>query len=163
MSKTKSFIGGVILATVALGVALIPQQASSRSAASASQDAAAEPVPAYHSSVPAGQLPATMNPSLFTDPVAQNAYRLAARIKKVLYQQPCYCHCDRSEGHGSLLDCFVSKHAAACGICEREDFYAYEQAHKGKTGAQIREGIERGDWQGVDMKKYQTPLPAPTK
>jgi len=163
MSKTKSFVGGVILGTVALGVALIPQQASSRSAAKAPQDATAEPVPAFHSSVPAGQLPATMNPSLFTDPVAQNAYRLAARIKKVLYQQPCYCHCDRSEGHGSLLDCFVSKHGAACGICEREDFYAYEQAHKGKTGAQIREGIERGDWQGVDMKKYQTPLPAPTK
>ena len=163
MSKTINYVAGVILATVALGVALIPQQASSRSTASAPQNAAAEPVPAYHSSVPAGQLPATMNPSLFTDPVAQNAYRLAARIKKVLYQQPCYCHCDRSEGHGSLLDCFVSKHAAACGICEREDFYAYEQAHKGKTGAQIREGIERGDWQGVDMKKYQTPLPAPTK
>lgn len=163
MSGTKSFVGGVILATVALGLALIPELASSRSAAIAPQDATAEPVPAFHSSVPAGQLPATMNPSLFTDPVAQNAYRLAARIKKVLYQQPCYCHCDRSEGHGSLLDCFVSKHAAACGICEREDFYAYEQSHKGKTGAQIREGIERGDWQGVDVKKYQTPLPAPTK
>lgn len=163
MSGTKSFVGGVILATVALGLALIPELASSRSAAIAPQDATAEPVPAFHSSVPAGQLPATMNPSLFTDPVAQNAYRLAARIKKILYQQPCYCHCDRSEGHGSLLDCFVSKHAAACGICEREDFYAYEQSHKGKTGAQIREGIERGDWQGVDVKKYQTPLPAPTK
>ena len=163
MSGTKSFVGGVILATVALGLALIPELASSRSAAIAPQDATAEPVPAFHSSVPAGQLPATMNPSLFTDPVAQNAYRLAARIKKILYQQPCYCHCDRSEGHGSLLDCFVSKHAAACGICEREDFYAYEQSHKGKTGAQIREGIERGDWQGVDVKKYQTPLLAPAK
>jgi len=160
MSRTKSLLGGVILATVAFGVGLIPQQVSSRSAVSVLQDATGEPVPAFHSSVPAGQLPATMNPSLFTDPLAQNAYRLAARIKKVLYQQPCYCHCDRSQGHGSLLDCFVSKHAAACGICEREDFYAYEQTHQGKTGAQIREGIERGDWQGVDVKKYESPLPA---
>lgn len=163
MSRTKSLVGGVILATVALGVALIPQQASSRSAVRVPQDVTAEPVPAFHSSVPAGQLPATMNPTLFTDPLAQNAYRLAARIKKVLYQQPCYCHCDRSQGHGSLLDCFVSKHAAACGICEREDFYAYEQTHQGKTGAQIREGIERGDWQGVDVKKYESPLPAHAK
>ncbi|HXJ03972.1 MAG TPA: CYCXC family (seleno)protein [Candidatus Acidoferrum sp.] len=161
MRKPKKFAIGVILATAALGVALIPQQASSRSAASAPQDATVEPVPAFHSSVPAGQLPATMNPSLFTDPVAQNAYNLAARIKRVLYQQPCYCHCDRSEGHASLLDCFASKHAAACGICEREDFYAYEQAHKGKTGAQIREGIVRGDWQGVDVTKYKSPMPAP--
>lgn len=163
MSRTKSLVGGVVLATVALGVALVPQQASSRSAVSVPQDATAEPVPAFHNSVPAGQLPATMDPSLFTDPLAQNAYRLAARIKKVLYQQPCYCHCDRSQGHGSLLDCFVSKHAAACGICEREDFYAYEQIHQGKTGAQIREGIERGDWQGVDVKKYESPLPAHAK
>ena len=104
-----------------------------------------------------------MDPSLFSDPVAQNAYTLAARIKKVLYQEPCYCHCDRSQGHASLLDCFVSKHAAACGICEREAFYSYEQSHKGKTGAQIREGIERGEWQGVDMSKYQAAMPAPAK
>src|SRR5579864_3829512 len=25
-----------------------------------------------------------------------HAYRLAARIPNVIYQQPCYCHCDRS-------------------------------------------------------------------
>jgi hypothetical protein len=108
-------------------------------------------------------LPATLSPSLFTDPVAQNAYSIAARIKKILYQEPCYCYCDRSQGHGSLLDCYVSKHAAVCGICEREVFYAYEQSRKGKNGTQIRGGIERGDWQGVDMTKYESALPAPAK
>src|SRR4029077_20476604 len=80
-----------------------------------------------------------------------------------LCRSPCYCHCDRSQGHGSLLDCYVSKHAAVCGICEREDFYAYEQSHIGKTAAQIREGIERGDWQSVDMTKYQSAISVPTK
>ncbi len=163
MRGTQTIFGGILLVLVASGLALAPQRASSLSASNSQQDAPAEPVPAFHDSVPTGPLPATMSPSLFTDPVAQNAYALAARVKKILYQQPCYCHCDRSQGHGSLLDCFVSKHAAACGICEREDFYAYEQSHKGKTGAQIREGIERGDWQGVDMTKYQSPLPAPAK
>jgi hypothetical protein len=148
---------------IALGLVLIPQQASSRSAASLTQDINPEPVPAFHSAVPTGQLPATLSPSLFTDPLAQNAYSIAARIKKILYQQPCYCHCDRSQGHGSLLDCYVSKHAAECGICEREDFYAYEQSHKGNTGAKIREGIEHGDWQGVDMTKYLTVMPAPVR
>jgi len=145
---------------MALGLVLIPERASSRSADGSWQEANSEVVPAFHNSVPAGPLPTTLSPALFTDPVAQNAYRLAAGIKKILYQQPCYCHCDRSQGHGSLLDCYVSKHAAVCGICEREDFYAYEQSHQGKTGAQIREGIERGDWQSVDIKKYQSPLPA---
>jgi hypothetical protein len=159
MRGAQKVFGGIILGVVALGLVLIAEGASSRSRGTTAQEPNAEAVPAFHNSVPAGQLPATMSPSLFPEPVAQNAYGVAARIKKILYQQPCYCHCDRSQGHGSLLDCFVSKHAAACGICEREDFYAYEQSRKGKTGAQIREGIERGDWQGVDMTKYQSSLP----
>jgi len=159
MRTTQKIFGGMILVLMASGLALVPQGASSHSPRNFSQVAPAEPVPAFHSSVPAGPLPATLSPDFFTDPVAQNAYSLAARIKKILYQEPCYCHCDRSQGHGSLLDCYVSKHAAVCGICEREDFYAFEQSRKGKTGAQIREGIERGDWQGVDVTKYQSPLP----
>jgi hypothetical protein len=163
MRGAQKLFGGIILMAMALGLVLIPERASSRSADTSWQEANAEAVTAFHNSVPAGQLPATMSPSLFTDPVAQNAYSVAARIKKILYQQPCYCHCDRSQGHGSLLDCYVSKHAAVCGICEREDFYAYEQSHKGKTAAQIREAIERGDWQGVDITKYQSAISVPAK
>jgi hypothetical protein len=30
----------------------------------------------------------------------------------VLAQQPCYCNCGDSFGHGSLLDCFASDHSA---------------------------------------------------
>ena len=102
-----------------------------------------------------------MEPSLFTDIQTFNAYVLAGRIKKVLYQQPCYCHCDRSQGHGSLLDCYVSRHATGCDVCQKEDFYAYEQTHLGKSPAQIREAIMRGDWQKVDTTKYaKSYLPA---
>jgi hypothetical protein len=160
---TQIVFAGITLVLLALGLALIPQQASPASVANSTQDINPEPVPAFHNTVPAGPLPATLSPSLFTDPVAQNAYNIAARIKKILYQEPCYCHCDRSQGHGSLLDCYAGKHAAVCGICEREDFYAYEQSRKGKNGAQIREGIERGDWQGLDVTKYESALPAPAK
>ena len=163
MRGPRKLFCGMLLVAVALGLALIPQQASSRSPNNPSQDKNPEPVPAFHNTAPTGELPATLSPSLFTDPVAQNAYSIAARIKKILYQEPCYCHCDRSQGHGSLLDCYTGKHAAVCGVCEREDFYAYEQSHKGKTAAEIREGIEHGDWQGVDITKYQSPLPTPAK
>jgi hypothetical protein len=97
---------------------------------------------------------------LFTDPVVQNAYTVAARINRTLYQEPCYCHCDRSHGHGSLLDCFASKHGSGCNICMGEAFYSYEQSHKGKTAAQIRAGIIKGEWKSVDATKYQLPLPA---
>jgi hypothetical protein len=143
--------------SVALGLAALPQHAASR----ASQAPNDEAVPAFHSEVPKGPLPATMDAAQFSGVLVQNAYTLAARVKRVLYQQPCYCHCDRSQGHGSLLDCFASKHAAECGVCIREGLYSYEQSRKGKTGAQIREGIERGEWQQVDISKYQTtPVPA---
>jgi hypothetical protein len=146
----------------ALGLVLIPERAASKSPQSTNspQPAADEPVPAYHARAPQGVLPATMSPELFPDLVVQNAYAIAAKIKKTLYQQPCYCHCDRSQGHGSLLDCFASKHGAGCNICINEDFYSYEQSRKGQTAAQIRAGIIKGDWQSVDLTKYQQPLPA---
>jgi hypothetical protein len=119
-----------------------------------------EPVPAFHHEPPQGTLPGTVSPTEFSDVVVQNAYILAARVKRILYQQPCYCHCDRSQGHKSLLDCFASKHGAECGVCMREAIYSYEQSHHGKNAAQIRAGIERGEWQQVDMTKYQTPVAA---
>jgi hypothetical protein len=152
MSAKRGMACGTALLSLALGLAVIPQRAASRSA----QAPSAEPVPAFHTEVPKGPLPATMNPSEFSGVLVQNAYTLASRVRRVLYQQPCYCHCDRSQGHGSLLDCFVSKHAAECGVCLREGFYSYEQSRKGKTAAQIREDIERGEWQQVDISKYQT-------
>ena len=100
-----------------------------------------------------------MNPERFPNPLVENAYALAAKIKKTLYQQPCYCHCDRSKGHTSLLDCFASEHGSGCGTCIYEDLYSYEQVHKGKTAAQIRAGIIKGEWKSVDATKYTQPVP----
>jgi hypothetical protein len=166
MQRMRKSFGGLILFCVAIALAALPQHAALRSQQQSRpgmdmpQSGENEPVPAFHSQVPKEALPATMNPDQFSNPVVQNAYRVAALSKKVLYQQPCYCHCDRSQGHGSLLDCFVSKHGAGCNVCISESFYSYEQSKKGKTAAQIREGIKRGDWQSVDISKYEQPLPA---
>lgn len=146
---------GAILCAAGLGAAIAAPRATSRVA-----QATEEPVPAFHDQAPRGQLPRTISPTEFSDIVVQNAYILAARVKKILYQQPCYCHCDRSQGHKSLLDCFASKHGAGCGVCMREAVYSYEQSRQGKSAAQIRAGIERGEWHQVDMTKYETPLPS---
>lgn len=155
MRAKNTMVYGVTLLVAGLGVAILAPRAASHLA-----QVTDEPVPAFHNEAPQGQLPATESPTQFSDIVVQNAYILAARVKKILYQQPCYCHCDRSQGHKSLLDCFASKHGAGCGVCIREAIYSYEQSHQGKSAAQIRAGIERGEWQQVDMTKYQTPLPA---
>ena len=156
------FLGAAALFAFAFGLVLVPQQAASQSPEdrNALPSGPDEPVPAFHKQAPQGELPATMNPDLFTDPVVQNAYAVAARIKRTLYQQPCYCHCDRSQGHKSLLDCFASKHGSGCGTCIYEDLYAFEQSRKGKTATQIRAGIMKGAWKSVDATKYQKPLPA---
>jgi hypothetical protein len=160
-NRIRKFLSAAALTSIALGLVLLPQPAARQSPQDARppQSAAEEAVPAFHAHAPQGELPATMDPGLFTDPVVQNAYAVAAKIKKALYQQPCYCHCDREHGHKSLLDCFASKHGALCGTCMYEDFYTFEQSGKGKRAAQIRAGIIKGEWKSVDATKYQQPWP----
>lgn len=143
-------MAGAVLFAAALTVVML----ASRAATAGAQ--AEEPVPAYHSEVPKGDLPPTMDPGQFENPVVKNAYAVAAKTRKVLYQQPCYCHCDRGHGHGSLLDCFTSTHGSMCNVCVGEALYSSEQTRKGKTPAQIRDGIIKGEWQKVDAAKYQT-------
>ena len=55
-------------------------------------------------------LPATLSPDLFSGAV-RDGYVIAQTIPDVLAGLHCYCGCDRSMGHGNLLDCFVDDHA----------------------------------------------------
>ena len=80
-----------------------------------------------------------------------HAYELAAKIPNVLHQQPCYCYCDRM-GHNSLHSCFENTHGAQCATCLKELYYSYQQHKKGKTAAQIRAGIIKGDWKQIDLE-----------
>jgi hypothetical protein len=116
--------------------------------------AADEGIPSYHAYALKPPIPATIDPKQFPDALNRNVYALAAKIKPVLYQQPCYCYCDRHSGHKSLLDCFVSTHGSECDICQKEAVLAFQQTQKGKTPAQIRAAIIRGDWKSVDMQPY---------
>jgi hypothetical protein len=76
---------------------------------------------------------------------------MAAKVPSVLYQEPCYCRCDRALGHNSLHSCFEDAHGAECSVCMKEGVYAYLQTKKGRTPAQIRAGIERGEWMNIDL------------
>lgn len=116
-----------------------------------------EQIPAYNSAPPAKgtKLP----PILAADqlwaenaqyPYQTHAYELAAKIPDVIHQQPCYCYCDRM-GHNSLHSCFENTHGAQCSICLKELYYSYLMHQKGKTSAQIRQGIIKGDWKQVSL------------
>jgi len=84
------------------------------------------------------------------NPYQTHAYELAAKIPNVLHQQPCYCYCDRM-GHNSLHSCFETTHGAQCSTCLKELYYSYQQHQKGKTAAQIRAGIIKGEWKQIDL------------
>jgi len=116
-------------------------------------------VPAYHPAPPKkGEIPPPILGGLdlggpsFKNAFQVRAYELAAKIPNIIYQQPCYCRCDRSVGHKSLHSCFESVHGAHCAACMRELFYSYEQHKAGKTAAQIRESIIKGEWEKIDLQ-----------
>src|SRR6202140_4995853 len=89
------------------------------------------------------------------NPYQTHAYELAAKIPNVLHQQPCYCYCDRM-GHNSLHSCFENTHGAQCSTCLKELYYSYQQHQKGKTAAQIRAGIIKGEWKQMDLQSAAT-------
>ena len=119
----------------------------------------ADEIPAYHPQPPA---PGTLLPGVlsgnqltgpsFHYPWQVRVYKQAAVIQEVLYQLPCYCRCDRALGHSSLHSCFEGTHGAECSTCAKEEHYAYLMTQQGKSPKQIREGIERKDYDAVDLQ-----------
>ena len=125
---------------------------------SSSQEEQQGAVPAYNAGPPpkGTKLPPILaKEQLWADnaqfPYQTHAYELAAKIPTVLHQQPCYCYCDRM-GHNSLHSCFENTHGAQCATCLKELYYSYTQHQKGKTAAQIRQGIIKGEWRQVDLQ-----------
>ena len=141
----KKFLSVAVLGMVAL-------------AASAQWSNPSDDVPAYNAMAPARPLPPVMSGTQLTGPYFTHAYqvtayRMAAKIPGVLHQQPCYCRCDREMGHNSLHSCFEGTHGAACSTCMKEGVFAYQQTKLGRTPAQIRAAIEKGEWMNVDLEK----------
>lgn len=131
-------------------------QATSTDTATAGKPA----VPPYHASAAHVTLPGTLDPAQFQEEESRNIYALAAKIKKVLYQEPCYCGCDKEVGHKSLLDCYTDRHGSFCDVCKKEAVFSYNQTRKGQTPAQIRKEIINGDWSATDLSSYARPAAA---
>jgi hypothetical protein len=54
-------------------------------------------------------------------------------------------------GHTSLHSCFEGTHGAECSTCLKEGVYAYRETMRGQSPAQIRAGIERGEFLKVEL------------
>ena len=117
-------------------------------------------IPAYNATPPANvkALPPILSGNQltgpnFSEPYQVKAYQMAAKVPAVLHQLPCYCRCDRALGHNSLHSCFEGLHGAECSTCMKEGVYAYQMTMKGKSVKQIRDGIEKGDYESIDLTK----------
>jgi hypothetical protein len=109
----------------------------------------------FHDQPSADRLPATLDPAQFQDNRgALVAYTLAGQIEQTLYQVPCYCGCDKEQGHRSLLDCFTGKHGTLCHICQKEVIFCFLAQKKGKSAAQIRTAMAKGNAAKLDLNKY---------
>jgi hypothetical protein len=115
-------------------------------------------VPAYHPLAPRNgeALPPILSGNQLTGPFFREkwqveVYKEAAEIPGVLYQLPCYCRCDRALGHTSLHSCFEGTHGAICATCAAEGAYAWRMTKQGRTPEQIRAGIERKEYESIDL------------
>lgn len=116
-------------------------------------------IPAYHAQPPASgtKVPPILAGNQLTGehfryPWQVEIYKEAAKVPKVLYQLPCNCRCDRSLGHQSLHSCYETTHGTACSTCAKEAVYAYRMTQQGKTIKQIREGIERKEYESINLE-----------
>lgn len=149
-----------VVASVGLGLVVMAGYSvpASMSGAVAEQWSDPQDVPAYHAEGPAKgeKLPPILSGDQLTGQFFREkwqvaVYQEAAQIPDVLYQLPCYCHCDRALGHTSLHSCFEGTHGAICATCAAEGAYAYKMTKLGKTPQQIREGIERKEYESIDL------------
>jgi hypothetical protein len=142
-----------VFALVLAGCAASPKVHDSH----ANHQASANPTPRvpahFNSPEEAKPLPAVLDPKQFSDPVIVAAYGYARENPDVFAQQPCYCYCDSGElHHKSLLDCYASDHSVGCALCLKEGLLVHKLVTEGKSSAEIRDLIVRGDWQNVKLE-----------
>ena len=168
MKKNRLFERVLSLGSAVLGLALLltlgactqpAPPAQSNTAEHAGHTSAAAPqakvtprIPDHFTTAEAAKpLTQTLDPKQFTTPYVVKAYQLAKEMPEVLAQQPCYCYCDTGFGHKSLLDCHKDNHSAECLICVKETLLTGQLHKAGKSAAEIREAIIRGEWQQVSL------------
>ena len=84
----------------------------------------------------------TVDPAQFAGSTKE-AYKFARRNPAILEKLHCYCGCDQTDGHKSLLDCFRSYHGAWCEVGTSEAIQAEALSDLGNPADQIREFLRQ--------------------
>jgi hypothetical protein len=158
ISTLKRSLLSLLVALLIVAAYAVPANMSPGSAVHAQWSDPQQDVPAYHPLAPrkSDALPPILSGDqltgqFFREKWQAEVYKEAAQIPDVLYQLPCYCRCDRALGHTSLHSCFEGTHGAICATCAAEGAYAFRMTKQGKTPEQIRAGIERKEYESIDL------------
>lgn len=69
-------------------------------------------------------------------------YQAAQQCPEIIEKLFCYCGCDETDQHTSLLDCFTTTHGADCQICTDEAVIAARMKKEGKPIAEIQKVVD---------------------
>ncbi|PWT99068.1 MAG: hypothetical protein C5B53_05895 [Candidatus Melainabacteria bacterium] len=100
--------------------------------------------------------PAVLPPENFTGRISEG-YAAAKKLPDICSKLFCYCGCDKTDSHSSLLDCFTCDHAVDCTICLDEAIIARDLKKKGKSLSEIQKEIDQGF---QTMYPWDQPTPA---
>ena len=95
--------------------------------------------PAANSAAPARK--EVLDPSKFFG-MASFGYAAAKTCPEVMEKVFCYCGCDLTDHHVSLLDCFTSVHGVDCHICQEEAILARRMNSDGAPIIEIQKAID---------------------
>lgn len=73
---------------------------------------------------------------------AKAGYMAAKEAPDVCLKLFCYCGCDLTDEHNSLLDCFTSDHGVDCHICQEEALIGLKMKRQGKSMAEIQKAVD---------------------
>jgi hypothetical protein len=73
---------------------------------------------------------------------AKLGYEAAQKTPEICAKLFCYCGCDMTDNHNSLLDCFTSDHGVDCSICQEEAIIALKMKNEHKSLAEIQKVID---------------------
>lgn len=73
---------------------------------------------------------------------AKIGYMAAQACPEICEKLFCYCGCDVTDEHDSLLDCFTTDHGVDCYICQEEAVIALKMKKEGKSLGEIQKAID---------------------
>lgn len=105
-----------------------------------------EPAPAAATHAPANSAltyngPPVMDPSLASG-MAAVGYASAKAAPEVMAKLFCYCGCDMTDNHSSLVDCFTGNHGMDCHICQEEAVIGLRMYRDGASIQEIQKRVD---------------------